>query len=215
MPKATSLQGITAVAFVDRLLPGVESLRAALPEHTLLLLLDPQVEGLTQIATALSGFQGLQAIHLFTHGAPGSLSLGNSRVDIDHLASDAAELQAIGAALAEEGGLLLYGCAVAQGAPGQAFIEALALATGADVAASTNATGPALLGGDWQLEAASGTIEAAAVVPDAQTWAAGLLYSFQQLAPSNAVSFPLVTSCAACQPRHSAKLRPTGSQISR
>lgn len=41
------------------------------------------------------------------------------------------------------------------------FIDHLALFTGADVAASDDLTGNAALGGDWELEAAAGTIETA------------------------------------------------------
>jgi hypothetical protein len=57
---------------------------------------------------------------------------------------------------------LLYGCNMSpEAARGATLVNALADATGADVAASTNATGAAALGGDWTLEAASGPIESA------------------------------------------------------
>ena len=42
---------------------------------------------------------------------------------------------------------------------GQAFIGRLAELTGADVAASRDATGSAALGGNWNLEATTGAIE--------------------------------------------------------
>ena len=61
------------------------------------------------------------------------------------------------------GDILIYGCDVAKGTIGQAFIEQLAAATGKDVAASTSDTGAAALGGDWVLEAQTGTIEAQAL----------------------------------------------------
>jgi hypothetical protein len=63
-----------------------------------------------------------------------------------------------------DGDILLYGCEVAATADGQRFIGALANYTGADVAASTDATGSAALGGNWQLEAATGRIEATAAL---------------------------------------------------
>ena len=40
---------------------------------------------------------------------------------------------------------------------GQAFVADLAALTGADVAASSDATGDAALGGDWELEIGTGT----------------------------------------------------------
>ena len=47
------------------------------------------------------------------------------------------------------------------GDQGAAFVAALAQATGADVAASSNSTGGTGRGGDWALEVVSGSIEAA------------------------------------------------------
>ena len=64
---------------------------------------------------------------------------------------------------------LLYGCDVAQGERGQAFIEQLAAATGADVAASNDPTGAAALGGDWVLESRAGeTVQTLALT--AEQW---------------------------------------------
>ena len=65
-------------------------------------------------------------------------------------------LQQIGASLTVGGDILLYGCNVAESATGLRFINRLAHFTGADVAASDDTTGNAALGGDWQLEAATG-----------------------------------------------------------
>jgi hypothetical protein len=61
--------------------------------------------------------------------------------------------------MAENGDILLYGCDVGSGERGQSFIDALASATGADVAASDDATGSEELDGDWSLEVQSGLIE--------------------------------------------------------
>ena len=52
--------------------------------------------------------------------------------------------------------ILLYGCDVAAGAPGEAFISALAGQSGCAVEASVDLTGASTLGGNWQLEATSG-----------------------------------------------------------
>ena len=62
-------------------------------------------------------------------------------------------------ALNDEADILLYGCNVAAGAAGQAFVTQLHQLTGADIAASTDLTGTAALGGDWQLEYTQGQIE--------------------------------------------------------
>src|SRR5690606_32604238 len=75
----------------------------------------------------------------------------------------ATRLAAIGSHLTEDGDILLYGCDIGAGSGGEAFVQALALATGADVAASANATGAAARGGDWVLEYSFGQIESQAV----------------------------------------------------
>ncbi|WP_204102377.1 MULTISPECIES: DUF4347 domain-containing protein, partial [Spirulina sp. CCY15215] len=61
--------------------------------------------------------------------------------------------------LDEGADILLYSCFTALGEAGQALIGDLAHLTGADVAASTNATGSANYGGDWVLESSTGNIE--------------------------------------------------------
>jgi len=69
--------------------------------------------------------------------------------------------------------LFLYGCDIAAEVEGQNFISRLAQITGADVAASQDATGSAALGGNWNLEYASGSIEANIAVSQQaqQDWA--------------------------------------------
>ena len=65
----------------------------------------------------------------------------------------------IASALKADGDILLYGCDIALGADGASFIQHLARDTGADVAASTGTTGSSAFGGNWVLEAATGTID--------------------------------------------------------
>ena len=59
---------------------------------------------------------------------------------------------------------MLYGCSVAAGDRGQAFLEQISRLTGAKIAASRTLTGSADLGGDWQLQATTGEIEIALAI---------------------------------------------------
>ena len=68
------------------------------------------------------------------------------------------EVVPLGGALTDQGDLLLYGCDVA-GGNGAAFVAALATATEADVAASTDRTGSFAAGRNWVLEAGIGNLE--------------------------------------------------------
>ncbi len=92
---------------------------------------------------------------------PWPARLGSTTLEQAFLATNADALRQIGASLSNGGDLLLYGCDVAAGITGRSFIDALALTTGADVAASTDTTGSMLSGYNWQLEAATGAIQSA------------------------------------------------------
>src|SRR5690606_14737227 len=78
----------------------------------------------------------------------------------DSLQTYSAQLAAWVGLLSDDADILLYGCDIAAASEGQLFISELASLTGADIAASTNATGAAARGGDWELEASTGSIEA-------------------------------------------------------
>ncbi|WP_296950096.1 SwmB domain-containing protein [uncultured Massilia sp.] len=166
---AASLDSAVAkneIVFIDSSLPDFAQLVAAVKAGTDVVLLDASQDGLQQIAQVLAGRSGVDAIHVLSHGSAGALDLGNAHVTLDNLSAYGDALGTIRAALAADADVLLYGCDVAQGAQGQSFIAALAAATGADVAASTDLTGSALLGGDWTLEAAVGHVQTAALGSD-------------------------------------------------
>ena len=155
---------MSRVVVIDTRVADFGALIEGLAPDVYVVLLDPARDGLAQIAEALIGVEDLASIDIVSHGSSGTLYLGSTAVSEETLDSHATELAQIGASLSESGDLLLYGCDVAAGHAGQSFIEKLATCTGADVAASTDATGAAALGGDWRLEAATGTVESNVVV---------------------------------------------------
>ncbi|HHJ15081.1 MAG TPA: DUF4347 domain-containing protein, partial [Gammaproteobacteria bacterium] len=130
-------------------------------DNTVYIVLDAERDGVEQISEILAQYQDVTAVHLFSHGASGFLRLGNNALTSARLEDYREQLAGWGASLTENADILLYGCNVADGETGVAFVNKLATYTGADVAASTDETGSAALGGDWQLELASGNIEAA------------------------------------------------------
>ncbi|MFC3176465.1 Ig-like domain-containing protein, partial [Undibacterium amnicola] len=148
-----------SIVFIDSRLPDFEQLLAAVPVGTTVVILDKTQDGLQQIAAALKDYQNLDSISIISHGADGLLLLGNAALHESNLANYQSELDVINNALNASGDLLLYGCNVAAGIKGQNFIQALALATNADIAASTNDTGTAERGGDWILEISTGSID--------------------------------------------------------
>ena len=151
------------VVFIDGQVSNVGQLLEGLSANAEVVILDSSKDGLQQMADYLKGRENLDAIHLLSHGADGTVQLGNVWLASNNLAEHRAALESIGAALEADGDLMIYGCDVGQGDKGQAFIDELAAITGADVAASVDETGSAALGGNWTLERNSGGIETAAL----------------------------------------------------
>ena len=150
------------IVFVDAGVQNYQELIAGLPESAEVYVLSQEDDGVKQmleILTANAGDQLYSAIHLISHGSEARLSFGSEGLDSSNLDSYRSDLQQLGSYLDTEGDILLYGCNVAQEEAGKAFVDALAGITGADVAASDDATGMAFLGGDQNLEYASGVIE--------------------------------------------------------
>ena len=158
---------------IDSQVNGWQDLATNISSDTAVLILDSSSDGLTQISDYLTGlsanagvpgFVPLQSIQILSHGSAGSLLLGSKMFTTKNLNQYSKQLAVIGNALSETGDILLYGCSVAQEVAGEAFIAALAQATGADVAASNNVTGAIAQGGDWLLEANTGIIESKSVL---------------------------------------------------
>ncbi|WP_328591693.1 DUF4347 domain-containing protein [Prosthecochloris vibrioformis] len=155
---------LSTIVFIDSRIADRNRILAQFDATTRYVILDEQQDGILQIAEALSGSSGYDAVQIFSHGSPGSLLLGNTTFDSAALERYAAELAIIGNALTAEGDILLYGCNVGAGDEGRAFVDQLAAATGADVAASDDMTGAAQKGGDWELEVVSGEVDEREIV---------------------------------------------------
>lgn len=115
------------------------------------------------------------AVHLLSHGSEGEVRLGGSVLNAETAGLHAAELGSWGEALGPDGDFLLYGCNAAAGPDGVSFVATLSALTGADVAASDDATGAAALGGDWDLEHAVGSVQARTLSPGSYS---GLMTGF-------------------------------------
>ena len=139
-------------------------------------LLDAERDGIEQISQALAGYSDLDAVHFLSHGTDGAVQLGATWLDRNSLQAMAGSIAKWSASLSADADLLFYGCDLAASPVGIAFVEQLSLLTGADVAASVDRTGSTLLGGDWDLEFAIGTVDTAvAVAPGSQQSWSGIL----------------------------------------
>ncbi|MEG3977790.1 DUF4347 domain-containing protein [Microcoleus sp. herbarium8] len=188
-----------AIAFIDTAVPDWKTLVDGVTAGTEVILLDSNCNGVEQIAQKLRG-GNFSAVHVVSHGAVGSLQLGNTMLTLDTLNASTPSniineenrgvvslspsrncdfvmwVKEWAKGLTSNAEILLYGCNVANGDLGAAFAQRLSQLTGANVAASTSLTGTAQKGGDWELGYATGAMDASlAFGPQVQEAYQGIL----------------------------------------
>ncbi len=112
------------VVFIDSNVTDYQTLLNGMKEGVEVVLLDGSKDGLAQMADWAQGKSDYDAIHILSHGAEGQVSLGGFSLNNSTVHTRSADLAQLGAALNEDGDLLLYGCKVASG-EGQDFISCL------------------------------------------------------------------------------------------
>lgn len=149
---------VRSLVFVDSSVRDHEGLTRNLPDTARLVVIGPGEDPLDQMARAASAHSNLQSISILSHATPGKLNFAKADFDTAALQQKGGALATMAQSLAPGGDILLYGCDLAAGGEGAAFVNTLAVLTGRDVAASSDATGAAALGGNWSLEVASGPV---------------------------------------------------------
>ena len=121
--------------------------------------IDPNQDAMSQIQDYLDAHTDTKydAVHILTHGNDQGFYLGSTKV------TEADQMSVFNDHMADNGDFMLYGCNLASSEHGQSLVQDIADLTGCDVAASTNITGAAALGGDWILEYNTGVIEATSI----------------------------------------------------
>ncbi|MEZ5657478.1 MAG: DUF4347 domain-containing protein [Burkholderiaceae bacterium] len=161
----------TSIADHEQLVADFQAQQDAGREF-IFLLIEPGEDGLQAIEQAVQQPTApFDAIHIVSHGDNGAFRLGSTLVDPGVLAERASVISQWGAGLGADADILIYGCDLAASDSGRALMDDIALLTGADVAASDDPTGSAAAGGDWQLEAQTGSIETVAL---SSSWAGTL-----------------------------------------
>ncbi|NEO88443.1 MAG: DUF4347 domain-containing protein, partial [Spirulina sp. SIO3F2] len=149
--------------FIDARADHPETLLYGATAGTIAQIIEPDENGVAVISEQLSVLSGsvgqLESVAIAAEGNAGNFWLGNQWLRSENIADYQQQLQSWGNALTENADILLYSCFTALGATGEALIASIADLTGADVAASVNATGSANYGADWVLEHSTGEIE--------------------------------------------------------
>ena len=160
-PAAMPIEAFSArIVFVDSAIDDIDHLVSGLDGAHELVLLNKQTSGIAQITDTLSQRCNVSSIHIVAHGQSGQIQLGNALVDQSVVQQQASQIESWSRSLTADADILIYGCDTGAGTSGLNLIQQIAKLTGADVAASTDKTGAASEGGDWDLELHVGTIEA-------------------------------------------------------
>ncbi len=152
-------QETKTLTVIDTDLADWEVLRDAVNEGEILLL-DDEADPLDAILTKLQEMGTVDCLNIVSHGESGKLKFENSVIDSKSLDTNKDQWAEISSHISSDGDIQLYGCNIAKGDEGKAFMEKLAQVTGADIAASINPTGSESKGGDWTLEAVVGDVAA-------------------------------------------------------
>jgi len=162
VPAAPPEAGRIEIVFIENNVRDIDALLQGIGNGREVHILDSNKDGLKQMADILIGRKDVDALHLISHGKEASVNLGGLILDQSNINEHAAELKTIGDALSKDGDILLYGCDIGAN-QGKAFIDQLAVITGADIAASNDLTGGKPFNANWDLEVNSGSVQASSV----------------------------------------------------
>ncbi|NJK36927.1 MAG: DUF4347 domain-containing protein [Oscillatoriales cyanobacterium SM2_3_0] len=114
--------------------------------------MDANQDAIAQMTQAIANYRGIQSLHIISHGRPGQLLLGNTVLTSQNLKGYTPQFYQWQTSLCPGAQILLYGCQLAAGESGKAFVYSLAQLTGTRIAASQTLTGNSALGGNWEFE---------------------------------------------------------------
>ncbi|MGK7926933.1 MAG: CHAT domain-containing protein [Spirulina sp.] len=118
-------------------------------------------DGMAKIAEVLNfADRPIETLSIVTEGNSGEFWLGKDFLTAQNIQQYRTQLERWGESLSPSADILLYSCFTALGMAGESLVQQIAEATGADVAASVDATGSANYGANWILEHGTGNIEA-------------------------------------------------------
>uniref|UniRef100_UPI0025CE2842 DUF4347 domain-containing protein n=1 Tax=Microcoleus sp. CAWBG58 TaxID=2841651 RepID=UPI0025CE2842 len=104
---------VKSIAFIDTQVPNYQSLVAGVTPGTEVVVLDGNEDAIAQITQILALRTNIDSIHIVSHGAPGSLQVGNGCLSADNLSAYSEQLQQWRSAFSQDAEILIYGCNVA------------------------------------------------------------------------------------------------------
>lgn len=191
----------SSIIFIDAAITDKNCLIAGIKLETEVFILHPEADGVEQISKILRDRSEVTSIHIVGHGQPGNLQLGNINLSLDNILAYHKSLQNWSKKLTQNAAnppeILIYGCSVAAGSTGKAFIKKLSELTGANIAAATENLGK---GKSWNLDFSIGEITTpiifaeAAIASYKHTLAAPILAINEGFSLERGVNFTVTNS---------------------
>jgi hypothetical protein len=101
------------LVFIDSKVEDYQSLISGVSPNAEVIILDETLDGIEQITERLATKQNIEAIHIISHGSPGTVQLGANTLNSSNIESFAPGLTQWRKALIPGADILLYGCNVA------------------------------------------------------------------------------------------------------
>ena len=141
----------SSIVILDPTIPDRHHLANGIKPDTATYILESQPDAVEQITAILAQHQGIESLHIITHGSSGRLYLGTTELNSSNIHNYAQQLQQWGNSLTANADIILYGCNVAAGDRGHQFLTQVHQLTGANIAANSTTTGNNKLGGTWDI----------------------------------------------------------------
>src|SRR4028119_147145 len=103
----------STIVFIDAAVADYQTLLDQVKLGVEAIVIDSHRDGVEQISEVLANRTNISSIHLVSHGEPGSLQLGKTRLSVDNLEAYSQQLQQWRRALTIDADILIYGCNVA------------------------------------------------------------------------------------------------------
>src|SRR4028119_2213813 len=106
-------KNVSHLVFLDSNVEDYQSLISGVSPNAEVIILDETLDGIEQITEKLATKQNIEALHVISHGSPGSVQLGANTLNSSNIESFGPQLKQWRKALIPGADILLYGCNVA------------------------------------------------------------------------------------------------------
>jgi len=144
----------SSIANIEQMKTDLQVAGSADPSRTLeFVILDSTKDGIAQITSALLRYNGIDGLHIVSHGDTGEVQLGSTTLSQDNLDRYRTAISAWQYSLSDQADLLFYGCNLAASVDGQQLMNDLSTLTGTQVSASEDLIGTPITDGSLAVSA--------------------------------------------------------------